>query len=122
MAPELLERLVNLTDIELFKRVDVYALALVYWEMANRCEAEQGGCSGVLSRLRMLKAEGHWIALDNWTISNGKATYGPQGPEGSLGSWPLLLALALLKQTLVSVTEATWKLTRYFKRVNQFHD
>lgn len=42
MAPELLERLVNLTDIELFKRVDVYALALVYWEMANRCEAIEG--------------------------------------------------------------------------------
>ena len=44
MAPELLERLVNLMDIELFKRVDVYALALVYWEMANRCEAKQGNC------------------------------------------------------------------------------
>ena len=42
MAPELLERLVNLTDIELFKRVDVYAMALVLWEMANRCEAEEG--------------------------------------------------------------------------------
>lgn len=45
MAPELLERLVNLTDIELFKRVDVYAMALVLWEMANRCEAEEGMAS-----------------------------------------------------------------------------
>ena len=45
MAPELLERLVNLTDIELFKRVDVYAMALVLWEMANRCEAEEGLCA-----------------------------------------------------------------------------
>ena len=47
MAPELLERLVNLMDIELFKRVDVYALALVYWEMANRCEAVQGSTVGI---------------------------------------------------------------------------
>lgn len=42
MAPELLERLVNLTDIEMFKRVDVYGMALVMWEMANRCDATEG--------------------------------------------------------------------------------
>uniref|UniRef100_F6WF86 receptor protein serine/threonine kinase n=1 Tax=Ciona intestinalis TaxID=7719 RepID=F6WF86_CIOIN len=45
MAPELLERLVNLTDIEMFKRVDVYAMALVLWEMANRCETSEGMAS-----------------------------------------------------------------------------
>uniref|UniRef100_H2Z2R2 receptor protein serine/threonine kinase n=1 Tax=Ciona savignyi TaxID=51511 RepID=H2Z2R2_CIOSA len=45
MAPELLERLVNLTDIEMFKRVDVYAMGLVMWEMANRCEASEGMAS-----------------------------------------------------------------------------
>lgn len=38
MAPELLERLVNLADIESFKRVDVYAMALVMWELISRCE------------------------------------------------------------------------------------
>ncbi|XP_076820246.1 TGF-beta receptor type-2-like isoform X1 [Clavelina lepadiformis] len=45
MAPELLERLVNLTDIEMFKRVDVYGMALVMWEMANRCDATEGMAS-----------------------------------------------------------------------------
>nr|CAB3266925.1 Tgfbr-IIb [Phallusia mammillata] len=45
MAPELLERLVNLTDIEMFKRMDVYAAALVLWELANRCEYGEGTAS-----------------------------------------------------------------------------
>ena len=42
MAPELLERLVNLFDPESFKRVDVYAMALVMWEMMNCCDAVPG--------------------------------------------------------------------------------
>lgn len=38
MAPELLERLMILSDLDSFKRADVYAMALVVWEMMNRCE------------------------------------------------------------------------------------
>jgi len=45
MAPELLERLVNLFDPESFKRVDVYAMALVMWEMMNCCDAVPGMAS-----------------------------------------------------------------------------
>ncbi|XP_029461148.1 TGF-beta receptor type-2-like [Rhinatrema bivittatum] len=39
MAPEVLESRVNLEDLESFKQMDVYSMALVLWEMASRCEA-----------------------------------------------------------------------------------
>ncbi|XP_037542573.1 TGF-beta receptor type-2 [Nematolebias whitei] len=39
MAPEVLESRVNLEDLEAFKQMDVYSMALVLWEMASRCEA-----------------------------------------------------------------------------------
>ncbi|XP_075685123.1 TGF-beta receptor type-2-like [Rhinoderma darwinii] len=39
MAPEVLESRVNLEDMESFKQMDVYSLALVLWEMASRCDA-----------------------------------------------------------------------------------
>ncbi len=38
MAPEALDARVNLRDIESFKQIDVYALALVLWEACTRCE------------------------------------------------------------------------------------
>lgn len=38
MAPEVLESRVNLEDLESFKQMDVYSMALVMWEMASRCE------------------------------------------------------------------------------------
>ncbi|XP_039611309.1 TGF-beta receptor type-2 [Polypterus senegalus] len=37
MAPEVLESRVNLEDLESFKQMDVYSMALVLWEMASRC-------------------------------------------------------------------------------------
>ncbi|XP_077993317.1 uncharacterized protein LOC144447274 [Glandiceps talaboti] len=37
MAPEALDSKVNLNDIESFKQCDMYALALVLWEMLSRC-------------------------------------------------------------------------------------
>ncbi|KAM4626209.1 TGF-beta receptor type-2-like isoform 2-T2 [Discoglossus pictus] len=39
MAPEVLESRVNLEDLESFKQMDVYSLALVLWELGTRCEA-----------------------------------------------------------------------------------
>ncbi|XP_023693577.1 TGF-beta receptor type-2 [Paramormyrops kingsleyae] len=39
MAPEVLESRVNLEDLEAFKQIDVYSLALVLWEMVSRCDA-----------------------------------------------------------------------------------
>nr|BAA82605.1 sALK-5 [Ephydatia fluviatilis] len=39
MAPEALDARVNLQDLESFKQIDIYALALVMWEVAWRCEA-----------------------------------------------------------------------------------
>ncbi|KAM9850869.1 LOW QUALITY PROTEIN: TGF-beta receptor type-2 [Aulostomus maculatus] len=38
MAPEVLESRVNLEDLEAFKQMDVYSMALVLWEMASRCQ------------------------------------------------------------------------------------
>lgn len=42
MAPEVLESRVNLEDLEAFKQMDVYSMALVLWEMASRCHAAGG--------------------------------------------------------------------------------
>lgn len=42
MAPEVLESRVNLEDLEAFKQMDVYSMALVLWEMASRCHATGG--------------------------------------------------------------------------------
>lgn len=38
MAPEVLESRVNLEDLEAFKQMDVYSMALVLWEMSSRCQ------------------------------------------------------------------------------------
>ncbi|XP_030643476.1 TGF-beta receptor type-2 [Chanos chanos] len=38
MAPEVLESRVNLEDLESFKQMDVYSMALVMWEMVSRCD------------------------------------------------------------------------------------
>lgn len=42
MAPEALDARVNLRDIESFKQIDVYALALVLWEVCMRCKYDEG--------------------------------------------------------------------------------
>ncbi|XP_028819479.1 TGF-beta receptor type-2-like [Denticeps clupeoides] len=39
MAPEVLESRINLENIESFKQVDVYSMALVLWELLSRCSA-----------------------------------------------------------------------------------
>ena len=36
MAPEALDARVNLQDLQSFKQIDVYALALVMWEVMSR--------------------------------------------------------------------------------------
>lgn len=43
MAPEVLESRVNLEDLEAFKQMDVYSIALVLWEMSSRCHVIGGG-------------------------------------------------------------------------------
>ena len=42
MPPEVLDGCVNLQDIESFKQTDVYALALVMWEVCTRCKIDDG--------------------------------------------------------------------------------
>jgi len=37
MAPEVLDESINMNHFESFKRADVYALGLVFWEVARRC-------------------------------------------------------------------------------------
>ncbi|KAM6307580.1 activin receptor type-1C isoform 3-T3 [Aegotheles albertisi] len=37
MAPEILDDVMNMNIFESFKRADIYALGLVYWEIARRC-------------------------------------------------------------------------------------
>ncbi|XP_023290341.1 TGF-beta receptor type-1 isoform X2 [Orussus abietinus] len=37
MAPEVLEETINMNHFDSFKRADVYALGLIFWEIARRC-------------------------------------------------------------------------------------
>ena len=37
MAPEVLDETINMKQFESFKCADIYALGLVYWEIARRC-------------------------------------------------------------------------------------
>ena len=51
MAPEVIDETVDVRHFESFKRADVYALGLVFWEIARRCN-DGGGCrhSRILER------------------------------------------------------------------------
>ena len=42
MSPEALDAHVNLSSMESFKQIDVYALSLVMWEVLSRCYTEGG--------------------------------------------------------------------------------
>lgn len=37
MAPEVLDDSINMKHFESFKRADIYAIGLVFWEIARRC-------------------------------------------------------------------------------------
>ena len=37
MVFQVLEEMINMNHFESFKRADVYALGLIYWEIARRC-------------------------------------------------------------------------------------
>lgn len=39
MAPEVLDETINMKHFDSFKCADIYALGLVYWEIARRCNA-----------------------------------------------------------------------------------
>ena len=39
MAPEVLDETINMKHFDSFKCADIYALGLVYWEVARRCNA-----------------------------------------------------------------------------------
>jgi len=50
MAPEVLDETINMKHFDSFKCADIYALGLVYWEIARRCNAggktTSGPCGG----------------------------------------------------------------------------
>lgn len=45
MAPEVLDESINMKHFDSFKCADIYALGLVYWEIARRCNT--GGNSTI---------------------------------------------------------------------------
>lgn len=53
MAPEVLDDSINMKHFESFKRADIYAMGLVFWEIASRCS--MGGMwreSAILGRVK----------------------------------------------------------------------
>lgn len=45
MAPEVLDETINMKHFDSFKCADIYALGLVYWEIARRCNSGGSFCS-----------------------------------------------------------------------------
>ena len=45
MAPEVLDETINLNHFDAYKRADVYALGLVFWEIARRCNVGGMNCA-----------------------------------------------------------------------------
>lgn len=46
MAPEVLDETINMKHFDSFKCADIYALGLVYWEIARRCNAGGEAANG----------------------------------------------------------------------------
>lgn len=44
MAPEVLDDSINMKHFESFKRADIYAMGLVFWEIASRCSVGGEDC------------------------------------------------------------------------------
>lgn len=56
MAPEVLGETIDVRHFESFKRADVYALGLVYWELVRRCH-DTGQCVGDSFLLLVVKKD-----------------------------------------------------------------
>ena len=68
MAPEVLDETINMRHFDSFKCADIYALGLVYWEIARRCN------TGGQTRLFLLWILNLWcfdicIHVNNWDHS-----------------------------------------------------
>lgn len=61
MAPEVLDETINMKHFDSFKCADIYALGLVYWEIARRCNAggktTKSWCEWISLMKRSMKAE-----------------------------------------------------------------
>lgn len=55
MAPEVLDDSINMKHFESFKRADIYAMGLVFWEIASRCSM------GGKEQMRCME-EDEWLA------------------------------------------------------------
>jgi len=51
MAPEVLDETINLNHFDAYKRADVYALGLVFWEIARRCSVGGMRCLSIATGL-----------------------------------------------------------------------
>lgn len=51
MAPEVLDETINMKHFDSFKCADIYALGLVYWEIARRCNVGGEVHTGVICPL-----------------------------------------------------------------------
>lgn len=43
MAPEILDKKLNLNSFDSYKAADMYALGLVFWEILRRCQTTSDG-------------------------------------------------------------------------------
>lgn len=63
MAPEVLDETINMKHFDSFKCADIYALGLVYWEIARRCNA-----GGKTLHVAVPSARS-WISQPQWFLS-----------------------------------------------------
>lgn len=77
MAPEVLDETINMKHFDSFKCADIYALGLVYWEIARRCNA-----GGKTLHVAVPSARS-WISQPRWFLSGVLEVWvGPQRAAG----------------------------------------
>lgn len=82
MAPEVLESRVNLEDLEAFKQIDVYSMALVLWEMASRCHTIGGkSFSLLLLMFRGMIVFRHDVSLSRAEVKSYEPPFGSKVSE-----------------------------------------
>lgn len=77
MAPEVLDETINMKHFDSFKCADIYALGLVYWEIARRCNA-----GGKTLHVAVPSARS-WISKPRWFLSGVSEVWG--GPQRAAG-------------------------------------
>lgn len=68
MAPEVLDDSINMKHFESFKRADIYAMGLVFWEIASRCSVGGEDCTKNSGYSRPKRSKFRKVWIQEWIL------------------------------------------------------